>query len=76
MKIFNIHIVSNEEYIELKRRSDAFQRLVSVHRWFSGWVDLDIIWEYIFNDTYFGGISDTREKYAKARNTGVYGEKK
>lgn len=47
-------------------------KLNEVHRWFSGWKDLEIIWDYIYNDTFYG-ISRTREEYAKARNTDEYG---
>ena len=73
MKLFNLRIISESEYKELRRSHNIQSTLVNVHRWFSGWKDLDIIWNYVFAETYFGDISMAREKYASARGTDVYG---
>jgi hypothetical protein len=51
-------------------------RLKEVYRWFSGWKDLDVIWSYVTEDNYFGGIDSARKRYARLRGTGIYGEEK
>lgn len=67
-------LIRKSELAYLKRSSAMVQTLINCHRWFSGWKDLDIIWDYIFSETYFGGIETARKKYADARGTDVYGD--
>jgi hypothetical protein len=74
MKLFNLRIIAESEYNELRRSHNIKSTLVNVHRWFSGWEDLDIIWDYVFAETYYGDISSCRDKYAEARGTNEYGE--
>ncbi len=74
MKIFNLRIMRESEYQELRRAHTKFNKVILCYRWFSGWKDLDIIWNYIFDDVNFGGIERARIDYAKARKTDEYGE--
>jgi hypothetical protein len=74
MKLLGLRIISESHYQELEKQSIAFSTMVQCHRWFSGWRDLDIIWDYIFGNRNFGGISEARRDYAKARNTDDYGK--
>lgn len=74
MTLFGYTLVKTTELKAYKRAAATRQKLTEVHRWFSGWTDLDIIWEYLFAETYFGGISSCREKYADARKTNEYGK--
>ncbi len=72
--IFGITFITTKRLRELEKKERQIQTLVQIHRWFSGWRDLDIIWDYIFAETYFGSISSCRSDYAKARGTNAYGE--
>ena len=72
--MFGLSIVRTEELNRLKKNDRRIQTLMHVHRWFAGWRDLDIIWDYILSGTYFGGISSCRSKYAEARGTDEYGK--
>lgn len=76
MKIFKLRIVTEAEYQELRKTFTKYHKMIECYRWFSGWKDLDIIWDYIRNDVNYGGIEGARKKYAEARGTDVYGEKK
>lgn len=67
--MFGLSIVRTERLKELEKCERQIQTLVQVRYWFSGWRDLDIIWDYIFADTYFGSIGSCRTKYADARAT-------
>lgn len=43
--------------------------------WFSGWKDLQILWDYFFSsESTTLTIDETRRRYAIARNTNEYGE--
>ena len=72
--MFGWKIIRDEEYQILKRSYFVSQKVINCRRWFSGWKDLDIIWEYLLSETYFGSIDSCRDKYAKARKTDVYGK--
>ena len=72
--MFGWKIIRDEEYQILKRSYFVSQKVINCHRWFSGWKDLDIIWEYLLSETYFGSIDSCRSKYADARKTDVYGK--
>lgn len=62
---------------ELKRAEILEMKFRQVHLWFSGWTDLDIIWDYLSGKRDFrGNISDARIDYAQARGTDVYGHPK
>lgn len=58
------------------RRQQTYiaERVGQCHRWFSGFKDLDIIWDYIYGKR--DNISDTRDAYARFRGTDVYGKRK
>lgn len=73
MTLFGFVIISKEEYKRLQKSDIAFSTMIQCHRWFAGWKDLDIIWNYILGYRIYGGISETREDYANARKTDVYG---
>lgn len=71
--MFGYSLIKTEEF---KRLRDADIRVRRVHllvRWFSGWKDLDIIWNYIFKGD--GFMDHVRMDYARARNTNEYGAK-
>lgn len=74
--IFGFTIIRKNELKDLQCTHIKYCKLMQIRRWFSGWTDLDIIWDYIIQDTNYGGIEKAREDYAKARKTTVYGESK
>jgi hypothetical protein len=74
MRLFGLWITTEKtyrRYIQLETKTYKFWQ---VHRWFSGWRDLDIIWDYLIKDTNFGGIERARKDYAEARGTDEYGK--
>jgi len=71
--MFGYSIVKTDRLQYLEKCTVKFEKVHQLYRWFSGWQDLDIIWNYIRSETYFGGIDEARKKYAKARGTNVYG---
>jgi len=71
--MFGFTIISKQRLAELERHQVKMQKFWQVHRWFSGWKDLDIIWDYLIQDTNFGGIERARKDYAAARKTDEYG---
>lgn len=71
--MFGFKIISDEEYRDLQRLRIKEQKFWQVHRWFSGWRDLDIIWTYLVDDVNFGGIERARKDYAFVRKTNEYG---
>lgn len=70
MELFGYVIIKKEEWNRMKIKEQKFWQL---HRWFSGWRDLEIIWNYLIDDTNFGGIERARKDYAEARKTNEYG---
>ena len=62
---------TRDEYLRLKTKEQKFHQ---VRTWFSGWRDLEIVWNYIINDTNYGGIERARKDFAEARGTNQYGE--
>lgn len=74
--MFGFSIIRTSTLKEYEAAYVKFSKVHELYRWFAGWSDLDIIWDYIYRDTYFGGISEARSKYAKARNTNEYGKEK
>jgi hypothetical protein len=73
VKFFGLRIILESEYQHYKKSDLVFSNVIQCHRWFAGWHDLDIIWEYILGKREFGGICETRHDYALARQTDVYG---
>lgn len=73
MKLFGWRIISEERYRYYEKCAATHSAAAYCHRWFSGWKDLDIIWDYIFGNQVSGGIEQARKDYAKARGTTVYG---
>lgn len=71
--MFGLSIVRTERLKDLERYEVKWMKLVQCHRWFAGWRDLDIIWDYIMKDLNFGGIERARKDYAVARKTDEYG---
>ena len=74
MSLFGWSLVTTSYLQHLEKSDRRMQTISQIHRWFAGWKDLDIIWDYVFSETYYGDISTAREKYAKARGTDVYGK--
>jgi len=73
--MLGLTIIRKSTLETLKRQDVRVMMVIQCQRWFSGWMDLDIIWDYIMSETYFGDISSCRAKYAKARGTDEYGKK-
>ena len=71
--MFGFTIISNKELAALNLNQIKMQKFLMVHRWFAGWKDLDIIWDYLIEDTNYGGIERARKDYAEARKTDEYG---
>lgn len=72
MSLFGYSIIKTEDLDRYKHREFIVQRIYILQRWFSGWKDLDIIFDYVFNPK-GEDISSFRRRYAKARNTDEYG---
>lgn len=76
MSLFGWTLVRTKEYEEL---SGLAIRANSLHRWFAGWRDLEVIWSFLFkpDENYSGWcISMARRDYADARGTNEYGDAK
>jgi hypothetical protein len=76
MNMFGWTLVRTKEYEEL---SELAIRANSLHRWFYGWRDLEVIWSFLFKpDVKYSGwcISQARRDYAEARGTNEYGDSK
>lgn len=76
MKLFGLRVITESAYQDLQRSHVVHRTVINCHRWFSAWKDLDIIWDYILSETYFGDIGSARGKYAKARGTDEYGNRR
>ena len=64
---------------ELEKLEGLAIRANALHRWFAGWQDLEVIWDFLFHpDEKYSGwcISWARKDYAQARGTDEYGKKK
>lgn len=72
--MMGLRIVTKKRLDYLEKLEVKVHKFWQVHRWFSGWKDLDIIWKYLIDDTNFGGIERARKDYANARGTNEYGE--
>jgi len=72
MKIFKWHIISEKDFYHYRRCHQVNNSVHLVYRWFSGWKDLDIIWNYILSKNQ-KTIEDTRREYALTRGTDEYG---
>lgn len=72
MKLFGYRIIKEEEYKNLCVAWERECRLGMAYRWFSGWKDLEVIWNFIFLGN--GKINEVREEYAKLRGTDEYGK--
>ncbi len=70
-------IASLVDRVTESRRQKTFiaDRVQECHRWFSGFKDLDIIWDFLNGKSLYG-IDETRTAYARARGTDVYGNTK
>jgi len=62
-------------------KTEAWDRLIfmrnmvgDLHRWLSGFKDLDILWDAIMTPVYPFQTSEIRDKYARAREATVYGQ--
>lgn len=69
--MFGYSLVKTEELESLRLQNI---KMMQVHRWFAGWRDLDIIWDYITRESYWGGLQQCRKDYAFARDTDEYGQ--
>lgn len=74
-----IKIISKKEYNRLIKKEKELvilqERISELHRWFSGWKDLDILFNHLGYGDWFGGIELARKEYAKVRGTDEYGKK-
>jgi hypothetical protein len=75
MEIFGFVIVRKDTFKLFEKYWYEHDRIIECHRWFSGWEDLDVIWDYLLGKN-FAHVGDAREKYADKRKTDVYGDKK
>lgn len=66
--MFGYWIVSKGEWFKYQR---AFQNIGTLHRWLSGFKDLDLLWDWIREPDC--SVDDLRTKYARIRETNVYG---
>lgn len=75
MSLFGWSLIRTKDLRKHEANESIIQNLIVAHRWLTGWRDLDIIWDYVFNKQPHDGIGLTRKVYAKARNTDEYGRK-
>lgn len=71
--MFGWTLIRKEDLKVYERAYATHNKVVQVHRWFSGWKDLDIIWDYVLEFPHHHNIEDARNKYSSARNTNEYG---
>ena len=71
--MFGYRLIKESELKRYRRAWIIQSKATECRDVFSGWKDLDIIWSYLFDETYFGGIYRARKDYAKARGTDEYG---
>ncbi len=67
--MFGYNIVKTEDW---EKYYTAYWRVKDLHRWLSGFDDLDVVWEWLLSGDY-RRIDVIRNEYAKARGTDVYG---
>lgn len=72
--MFGWTLIRKSELKELRRSHQRVSTLVQVRDWFSGWKDLEIIWDYVLSEFYPGTIDSCRSRYADARGTDQYGQ--
>lgn len=70
---FGYVLIRKEEFDEYRRAYCVKDRVVQCRSWFSGWKDLDVIFDYLLKESYFGGIDSARDEYAEKRGTNRYG---
>lgn len=70
--MFGWTLIRKEDLKEFERRYFISARASECHRWFSGWKDLDVIWDYLLYQKSFG-IERARMEYARLRGTDEYG---
>lgn len=71
--MFDYALIKKNDLRRLQKSWELHNRFMNVYRWFGGWKDLDIIWEYIKKENYEGDIESCRKKYAAARLTDQWG---
>lgn len=71
--MFGWTLIRKDDLEELELSHRVHMRAVECHRWFSGWNDLDIIWNYLLSPMR-PHIWQARDAYAQARGTTKYGE--
>lgn len=78
MKIFGytILILTEEEMQDIADAKGIRLRAVQAYRWFSGWKDLDVLFDYLLGlplERPWGNVEYARKEYAKRRGTDEYG---
>ena len=71
--VFGYEVMKADDAWRLERVSN---RAAECHRWFSGFKDLDLIWDYIFQTGGPHDINEVRRRYAEMRGTDQYGKAK
>lgn len=74
--MFGWSLVKTEELRCLRINSNRMHRVYEAQRWFSGWYDLEILWRFVNEDGFYGGIENARKLYAYERQTDEYGKSK
>lgn len=78
MRIFGytILILNEEEVQDIVDAKGIRLRAVQAYLWFSGWKDLDVLFDYLLGlplEQPWGNTADVRKEYAKRRGTDEYG---
>lgn len=58
-------ILKDEEYRNLSKRADKFDKFLRHHYWFSEFKFLTPMFDYFIKDDYFGGISESRDDFKR-----------
>lgn len=73
MAFLGFVLVSKRDYEILTECRMKNSKIHECRRWFAGWIDLDVIWDYLLGDG-FAHVEDARKEYAAKRKTDVYGQ--
>jgi len=74
--MFGYKFISMKRFYELEEFERRNRAVLQLHRWFSGWKDLDVVWNYIMSDSKYTQIENVRSLYASKRGTDIYGNVK
>lgn len=74
MSLFG-YVLVKKTYLAERELSHMKLYYMATHiPWFSGWKDLEVLWDHFLRGKSFGGVSKARYDYARMRGTDEYGK--